>query len=277
MTGVLAISFPYQVLVIADCRVTWRAAHPRLQDNLQKLYHFSPTGVIAFAGSVAAAKALFLHIGAQPHGQPAPPTASDIAHELSTLARDSYQSLPSADQVEFEILYAAADYSRVSLAAENLVFAENVLATMEAPRFELSFHIDAAALGYAKSLELADLVSYRDQLLGMATESSGVPLQVGVAVASYGERLARLSGEPVGGLFTVAVVDARGVRWIPYSYAEEVGLRIEGGRFIQFDSRKPPGKVFPLEAIWEFDTRRPAQDDLYVSAPDSRPPESPAA
>lgn len=277
MTGVLAISFPYQILVIADCRVTWRAAKPRLQDNLQKLYHFSPTGVIAFAGSVAAAQALFRYIGSQPTGQPLPPDPTYIAREVSNWARATYQSLHAADQVEFELLYAAADYSRVGLAGDNLVFADNVLATMSAPDFQLSFRSDVAALGYAKTLEIADLVSARDQLLGLATEPIGITMQVGIAVGTYGERLARLSGEPVGGLYTVAVADVRGVTWYPYSYGEEVGLRVESGKFIQFDNREVPSRVFPLQAIWEFEIRRPSPSDLYVKPPDSRPPRTPDA
>ncbi|MEX2031035.1 MAG: hypothetical protein WD906_08690 [Anaerolineales bacterium] len=277
MTAVLAISFPYHVLVIADCRVTWRAASRRLQDNLQKLYHFSPTGIVAFAGSVAAAQALFRHIASQPTGQPLPPDPTYIAHEISSWARAAYRSLPSADQVEFELLYAAADYSRVGLAGDNLVFADNVLVTMSAPDFQLYFQSDAAALGYGKSLEIADLVSTRDQLLSWATNRMGIAMQVGIAVGTYGERLARLSGEPVGGLYTVAVADVRGVTWYPYSYSQEVGIRVEGGKFVQFDNREVPNREFPLQAVWEFDVRRPSPSDLYVKPPDSRPERPPDA
>jgi len=272
MTGVLAISFPYHVLVFGDCRVTWRASAPRLQDNLQKVYHFSPTGVIAFAGGVAAAKALFKHIRDQPKGQPLPPSPRDIALELSSWARETYGSLPKADQVEFEVLYAAADYSRVSLAAENMVFAENVIASMVAPKFQPEFNSDGAALGYAKSLPMADLVHTRDQLVYTATKPSGIQFQTAIVIGTLGERLARISGEPVGGLFTVAIADARGVTWHPYSYGKEVGLAIVGRRFVQFDNRVSPPKSFLLEGVWEFDTRRPTVEDLYVQAPDSRPP-----
>lgn len=277
MTGVLAISFPYQVLILADCRVTWTTARPRLQDNLQKLYHFSPTGVLAFAGSVDAARALFRYIASQPTGQPLPPDPTYIARELAKWATDTYLSLPLAQQKDFALLYAAADYSRVGLAAANLVFADNVLATMSAPSFEPLFHSDVAALCYATSLPVADLVSARDQLLSLATEPIGIAMQVGMTIGTYGERLARLSGEPVGGLLTVALANARGVSWHPYSYAEEVGLRIEAGKFVQFDNRETPGKEFPLLAVWEFDARRPSPGDLYVRAPDSRPPDTSAA
>lgn len=277
MTGVLAISFPYQILVLADCRVTWRSANPRPQDNLQKLYHFSPTGVIGFAGGVAAAKSLFQHIRAQPRGQPLPPSPTTIAHELSTWAKDSYHSLRSVDQVEFELLYAAADYSRVGLAAENLVFAENVLATMVAPQFDPEFHMDTAALAYAMSLRGPDLVRTRDDLLSVAVEPSGVAFQVAMLIGSFGEMLARMSGQPVGGLFTAASVDARGVTWHPYSYSQEVGLRIIDNRFVQFDNREDPPKAFPLEGVWQFDARHPTVEALYVKPPDSRPPEGSAA
>ena len=272
MTGVLAISFPYHVLVFGDCRVTWRAAVPRLQDNLQKVYHFSPTGVVAFAGGVAAAKALFKHIKAQPRGEPLPPSPRDIVLELSNWALETYNSLPSSDQIEFEVLYAAADYSRVSLAAENLIFAENVLATMVAPEFQPEFHLDGAALGYAKSLPMTDLVHARDQLISTATKPSGIQFQNAIVIGTLGERMARLSGEAVGGLFTVAIADARGVTWFPYSYGKEVGLSIIGRRFIQFDNRASPPKSFLLEGVWEFDARRPSMEDLYVEAPDSGPP-----
>jgi hypothetical protein len=109
---------------------------------------------------------------------------------LSTWAKDSYHSLRSVDQVEFELLYAAADYSRVGLAAENLVFAENVLATMVAPQFDPEFHMDTAALAYAMSLRGPDLVRTRDDLLSVAVEPSGVAFQVAMLIGSFGEMLA---------------------------------------------------------------------------------------
>src|SRR3989337_342526 len=158
MTAVFAVGFPYRVIVFGDCRVTWLAGVPRLQDNLQKVYHFSPTGIVGFSGGVAAAKALCTHIRAQPHGQPLPPSATDIAHQRAAWARLTYAILPPADKVGLELLYAAADYSRVGLVAKNLIFAHNVLATMFAPDFEPLFHSDVAALGYAKTLSVPDIV-----------------------------------------------------------------------------------------------------------------------
>lgn len=271
MTGVLAISYPYHVLVLGDCRVTWRAAAARLQDNLQKVYHFSPTGVIAFAGGVTAAKALFSHIRRQPQGQPLPPSPVDLASQLSEWARITYSSLPSRDQIEFELLYAAADYSRVSLVAENMVFAQNILATMVAPGFSPELHSDSAALGYAREIPKTDVVDARDQLFSVAVEPGGVRFQNAIVIGSLGERMARMSGQPIGGVFTVAVADARGVTWYPYSYGKEVGLAIIGRRFIQFDTREEPPRAFPLEGVWEFDDQHPAIDNLYVSPPNSSP------
>jgi hypothetical protein len=267
MTGVLAVSFPYKILVIADCRVSWQHIRPRLQDNLQKLYHFSPTGVIGFAGGVPAAKALFRHIRAQPKGQPLPPSPKDIVTQLSSWAKQTYHSLAESDKVEFELLYAAADYSRVSLAAENLVFAENILTTMAAPEFKPQFHTDTATLGYAKSLPTSELIRARDDLLSVAVEPHGIEFQVAMIIGSFGEKLARISGHPVGALFTAASVDARGVTWHPYSHSREVGLLIKGRSFVQFDNRQEPPRAFPLEGVWEFDTRHPSPVDLYVGPP----------
>jgi hypothetical protein len=196
---------------------------------------------------------------------------------LASWAKASYSRLPARDKVEFELLYAAADYSRVGLVATNLVFAQNVIATMAAPQFEVNFHSDTGALGYAKSIDAKDVLRARSDLLGIGAEEFGVNFQAGVVVTAYGDMMARISGEPVGGLFTIARVDARGVTWFPYSQGDILGLAIVGRRFVQFDNRGPVPKKFPLLGVWEFDTRRPLFEDMYVRAPALGAKEDPAA
>ena len=56
MTAVLAIDFFYKIIVIANCRVSWKGGSYKPQDNLQKIYPFGPTGVLAFSGDLRPAK-----------------------------------------------------------------------------------------------------------------------------------------------------------------------------------------------------------------------------
>jgi len=255
MTAVLAINYHYQIIVIADCRVTWLTTPPKLQDNLQKVYPLGPTGVLGFAGSVVAAKAFANYVRKANPNKNLPPTALGIVDDITVWARESYSELPQRDRTSLELMYAAADYGRVTLVASNVIFAENILAKFVSPNFEPEFQSDFVALGYAVKYPADVIRKNRDNMLSLGLDPFGQKFQVGITIGGYGEELAKISGNTVGGLFSVGIINARGVGWSAYSIGDQVKLEIEDGAFIQYDLKD--GRRVPLKTIWDFDARRP--------------------
>lgn len=93
MTAILAIEFPYQVLVIADARVSWDSSSYRPQDNLQKIYPLGPTGIVGFSGSIVAAKAIFRLAASDAYKESLPRSAEQIPIGLSAVAREAFSQL----------------------------------------------------------------------------------------------------------------------------------------------------------------------------------------
>jgi hypothetical protein len=61
------------------------------------------------------------------------------------------------------------------------------------------------------------------------------------------------------------MVSMKGYSWYPYSHSDRYDLKIENGTFVQYD--REDGRRVPLEAIWEFNARRPdAGNKLFPSA-----------
>jgi len=265
MTAILAIDYYYQIIVIADCRVTWLTNPPKLQDNLQKVYPFGPTGVIGFAGGIAAAKAIVNSINQEAPLKGLPSTANEIVSDIANWAKDTYVKLPKSDQIYLELMYAAADYGQITLAAPNVVFAKNILAKYTSPAFEPQLQPDILALGYANQYSPEIIRENRDNMLNLGLDPFGRKFQMGITIGTYGEGLAKIAGDPVGGLFSVGVITARGVGWFSYSYGDRVELKIENGQFVQYD--RQAGKRVPLKAIWDFDARRPDSGNLVFRTP----------
>jgi len=271
MTAILAIDYYYRIIVISDCRVTWSPQPPRIQDNLQKVYPLGPTGVFGFSGGIAAAKAVVRQMVANLKNKPLPPSAVEIAQDISACARDAYSKLPSIDKIDLQLMYVAADYGNEALRAKNVKFARNVLVKMEAPDFEPVEQSDYVALGYAVKYPSDTIRQDRDSMLRYGLDPLGQRFQIGVSIGAHGEGLATISGDPVGGLFTVGIVDLAGVRWSSYSYPGQAELRIEGGRFVQYDL--VDGRRIPLKTLLEFDPRNPESGSMVFNTPSSRPSE----
>ncbi len=254
-------------MVISDCRVSWSTSLVRLQDNLQKVYPCGPTGVIAFAGGITAAKAIFRHINQEVPKKRLPPSARDIAIDIADWAKQAYAKLPTRDQVKVELMYAAADYRQVTSIASNVVFAENILSKMISPDFEPIFQKDAVCLGYAVKYATEDIRQIRDSLLNIALEPNDLRFQAGIAVNAVGGILASLGDDAVGGVFSVGIINANGVFWFPYGgHSNGLELKIEDERFVQYDYRD--GRRVPLKTIFEFDVNRPDAGDLHIKKPD---------
>lgn len=268
MTAVLGINFHYQVLVIADCRVTWTSGRIRLQDNLQKIYPFGPTGVIAFAGPVGSSRAVLQRIRSEALKKSLPPSVKDIVGDMSVWAREAYATLATRDKKPLELMYAAVDYSRVTLSTANLTFADNILVKMASPGFEPVRHPDVVRLGSAIKYPEDALRGIRDDLVGYATQPGGLQFQAGIAIGAVGDALRTLAeGSTVGGLFSVGIISVRGVFWYSYGIGEAVELRIEDGQFIQYDHRNR--RRVPLKTVWEFDPAKPDAGDLVFQPPEN--------
>ena len=266
MTAVLAIEFPYHVLVIADSRVSWNPNTFRPQDNLQKIYPLGPTGIVGFSGSIPAAKAIFKLAADQSHKKTLPPTADQIPIDLSKIAQEAFSLLRDQHSKEIELMYVGPDYSKIGLIAENVIMAENIMTVMRSPRFDVQESPTVVRLGYAREYPLDQIRKNRDGLIRFGLTPNGVKFQMAIAANAFGPALARYAPHRVGGLFTVGVASARGVRWIPYGSEEEYQLLIEGGRFIQKDNKA--GKTIPLETILEYNPYSRSSKDLRLDTPE---------
>ena len=265
MTAILAIDFMYQIVVLADCRVSWDPPGFKPQDNLQKIYPVGPTGVFGFSGPVEAAKAVVTGFVASVAGKPLPRSAAGIVSDISESARISYTQLPQGQRGTLELMYVAPDYGNVTLETDNVTFARNLMIKMESPQFLLIAQADAVRLGYAKRFPIANIPLNRDNLLGAGLTPERQRLLIGIAVGAFAPSLASYAPNQVGGLFTIGVATARGVGWWPYGPVGGLELVIEDGRFIQVDHNTD--RRIPLRSIVDFDAAKPDAGDLIFQTP----------
>lgn len=265
MTAILAIDFHYQIIVIADCRVSWDPPTYNPQDNLQKIYPHGPTGIIGFSGSVLAAKAVASYMRDHTLGKPLPPSAADIVSDIRHDARTAYGRLKAANAGKLELMYAAPDYAKVSLAAPNVTFASNLMIKMESPEFLPVAQADAIRLGYAVQYPMDDLRLNRDNLLNYGLTPEGRRFQVGIAIGAFAPALARYAPTQVGGLFTVGVATATGHHWYPYGPIDGYELAIRDARFVQIDHNT--GQEVLLQTILEIDPNKPPRGGITIDTP----------
>lgn len=266
MTAILAINFLHEIVILADCRVSWQAprgrANPRPQDNLQKLYPFGPTGVLGFAGDVYSAKRVFARIQREAARVSMPASARAIADEVSGWAQDEYarMQIPPGRQ-PLELMYVASDWKSVSLAARNAVFSEQVMVEMTSPEFRPSAHADAIRLGLARRTPMDNIKLNRDAWLGLSLDPDQEKFFAGVFLVTYSTGLAARSPAEVGGMFCAGITSVTGVRWYSYSIGA-LELRVEDGQFVQYDHNN--GRRVPLKLLWEFDASKPdAGDNVF--------------
>jgi hypothetical protein len=252
MTAVLAIDFIYEIIVIADCRVTWSTSPPTLQDNLQKIYPYGPTGVIAFAGDINNAKTIINYINQETPKKTLPLSAYEIAKNISSWAKLCYDTLPETAKQDVQLMYVASEYAGNQFVASNVTIAKNILCKMASPHFDIILENDAVRLGYAINYPLDLIRSNRDSLLNLGLDPALQHLQAGIAVTAFGDELEKLGEMKVGGLFSVGIINTQGVGFYPYG--NEIELIIEDKRFIQYD-HTTESKI-PLKTIFEFDPTR---------------------
>lgn len=265
MTAILAIDFHYQIVVIADCRVSWSPEVYDPQDNLQKVYPLGPTGIFGFSGSVPAARSVANAIKTRFAGKPLPPSAANILSYIATCARDAYARLPATERGPLQLMYVAPDYGGVTLAASNVTFARNIMVKMEHPTFTPVAQEDAVRLGYAKKYPMDVLRLNRNNLLNLGLEPLGHAFQIGVCIGAFAPSLAAFAPKKVGGLFTIGVATARGVSWYPYGPADGYEMAIEQGHFVQIDHNTD--RRVTLQTIFDFDPRNPAAGNLMFETP----------
>jgi hypothetical protein len=193
-------------------------------------------------------------------GKQLPPSAADIVSEVAESARSTYAKLSQLERQELELMYVAPDYGNVTLVAENVVFAKNLMVRMVSPSFIPTVQGDAVRLGYARQYPLDNLRLNRDNMLNAGLTEDGRKFQVGISIGAIAPVLASYAPNQVGGLFNVAVASPRGVKWSPYGPVNGLELAIENGVFVQVDHKD--GRRVRLESIIDFDTTKPAAGDL---------------
>jgi hypothetical protein len=265
MTAVLAINFIYHILVISDCRVTWSGSSTKLQDNLQKVYPLGPTGVIGFAGNVSIAQEIIKYIQTMAPKKDLPLSVKDIVYDISEWAKMVYSNKKPNPTNYVELMYVAVDYGDVSLIAQNVSIAKNILVKMVSPFFKPIFNNDVVQLGYAIKYPLEHIIFNRDNLLNLGLEPKGRLFQAAIAVNSFGEELTKLGENTVGGMFSVGLCDLNGIHWVPYGNDRE--LKIEDGRFIQYDHVN--NRRVPLKTIIEFNPNLPDVGNLFFKMPNT--------
>lgn len=268
MTAILGLNFFYQIVVIADCRVTFEYPNQKkiLQDNLQKIYPLGPTGVIGFSGNVFVAKKIFTLLKNEPL-RPLPKSVINIAHEISLIAKEAFNKLPNHRKSDIELMYAAVDYGNIGLIADNVTFAENYFFRMLSPDFQVEVFRDHIQLGYAINYPEELIIRNRNDLINMGLKPHGQKFQRGIIVTTFGNSLANLAPSAVGGLFTACKISTEGILWQPYSMTDDrYQLTIENGKFVQYDHQK--NVRVPMESIWDFDTRRPKSGMYLFDTPD---------
>lgn len=126
MTAILAIDFHYQIVIIADCRVSWDGGNFDPQDNLQKVYPVGNVGLLAFAGDIYSAQKICQAIrdNLETKGELFyfPPSPQFLAKNLPQWIRDAYSSIPVSMQNYIELMFVASDVHNVSMRTENVVF-----------------------------------------------------------------------------------------------------------------------------------------------------------
>lgn len=265
MTAVLAIDLMYQILVMADCRVSWIPPVHQPQDNLLKIYPIGPTGIFGFSGSVQAAKVVFTEFADWARNIPLPPSASDIVSDIAQSARQSYSQLPDAHKLNLELMYVAPDYGNVTLRTENVTFARNLMIRMESPSFLPTPQSTAVRLGYARKYPMDILRQNRNSLLNEGLTPEGRRFQIGITIGGLVPTLARYAPHQVGGLFSIAVATASGVGFWPYGPVDGLELAIESGGFVQIDHND--GRRVRLESIVDYDPTEPYAGNLVFRTP----------
>lgn len=264
MTAILAINYYYQIVVIADCRVSWQGGNYSPQDNLQKVYPIGPTGIIGFSGDVYCAKVIFKDIKEKAQVSPLPPSAQRIADDITKWAKDSYSSIPLVRQNPVELMFVASDFGNISLITDNVIFAKSIMIKMVSPHFQPIVEQDAVKLGYAVNYPMDKIVEDRNRMLNLGLSPEGETFKVGIMIGGLAQTLSSYSPSQVGGMFSVGVIDPRGIRWFPYSEGN-LELKIEDGRFIQYDHSD--GRRIPLKALWDFDPIKPDAGNLMFIIP----------
>jgi hypothetical protein len=265
MTAVLAIDFLYQILVLADCRVAWDPPVYSPQDNLQKIYPCGPTGILGFSGIISTAKSVIKRFQDTVSGKPLPPSAADIVSDLAESARVAYSELPHSERGDLELMYVAPDYGNVTMVAENVTFAKNLMIKMVQPEFLPTAQADAVRLGYATQYPMDILRENRNNQLNLGLTPEGRQFQVGIAVGGIAPLLAKYAPHQVGGLFTIGIATARGIGWWPYGPVSGLELVIDDGQFIQVDHQTH--RRIPLQSIIEFDPSRQDAGNLMFGTP----------
>jgi hypothetical protein len=257
MTAVMAIDFLSHILVISDCRISYKGGNPEPKDYLQKVYPFGLNGIIAFAGDIVSAKAIMTKIIKSTH-------LLNI-NEIPLLASEAYKNSPDYPGRIVELMFVASFPSEHIGISNNAIFPKNLLFEMTSPDFKLTQKKDNIRLGYAKKYDEKILLENRNNLINVGLDPTNRKFQIMTVVGSFGNSLAKLCENTVGGLFSGGVITPVGVDWLSYSIDDKFELKIEDGRFIQYDHEKE--RRIQLQTIFEFSSNQYSRKNLRLDTP----------
>lgn len=256
MTAVMAIDFLTHIIVIADCRISWSGNYPP-QDFLQKIYPFQINGLLAFAGDILSAQAIFKSI------IKSQPTNLD---DISICAKEAYRQIHDYPGRIVELLFviSSPDIDSSPPIVTNLP--KNVLFKMVSPNFYPIREFDFLRIGKAINYNPEILLENRNSLCNLGLDPSTRKFQMGIVANSIGNQLAKLGENTVGGLFSVVTVSPNGVDFLQYSIGEKYEMETENGRIIQHDLEN--NRKIKLQTIFEFSPKQYSNKNLRLDTPD---------
>jgi hypothetical protein len=256
MTAVMAIDFLTHIIVIADCRISWSGNYPP-QDFLQKVYPFQINGLLAFAGDILSAQAIFISIKK---------TNPTNLNDISICAKEAYKQIRDYPGRIVELLFviSSPDIDRSPPIVTNLPM--NVLFEMVSPNFYPIRRFDFLRIGKAINYNPEILLENRNSLCDLGLNPSTRKFQMGIVANSIGNQLAKLGENTVGGLFSAVSISPNGVDFLQYSIGDKYKIEAENGKIIQNDLEN--NRRIQLQTIFEFSPNQYSNKNLRLDTPD---------
>lgn len=268
MTVVVAYKFFTTVVVVADCRVSYRTGN-HVDDNLRKIYPIGKRMVLGFSGPLRGAHAVVEAVRRNWGRYRKRPVASNLERDVERWIRHEYRKIrPAEARTGLSFILAAVEPHREALfnwhspdgkemPAPNW---SRLMPDMRVSRLrplrcrptELVKEKKSRCKVIGVGAELRDAIhSELDRLFDFARERP--KLQAGVSVCTLMHMLMEAGVETVGGLFQCAVLDGDGIEWLAYSSpstAGSVALEYVEGQYVQRDNRT--GKTVPVKSIGDW-------------------------
>lgn len=256
MTAVMAIDFFTHIIVVADCRISWSDNYPP-QDFLQKVYPFHNNGLLAFAGDILSAQAIFKSIKNND------PTNLD---DISICAKEAFKQIRDYPGRIVELMFVVSPLDNDSSQPFVTNLPKNRLFEMVSPNFCPIQKVDFVRIGKANNYNLEILLENRNSLCKLGLNPSMRKFQMVIVANSIGNQLAKLGENTVGGLFSAVSISPNGVDFLQYSIGDKYKIETENGKIIQHDLEH--NRKIQLQTIFEFSPKQYSITNLRLDTPD---------